>query len=1137
VSGATASLPDLHGASDASHNAQTGLSGFLSVAGSLASGSGDSPLNGLSSALGGLDGVLHIDVSGLSQRLPQALTTIENALPADSLRFVEEIKDAYQQVSDFLNNSDLVKQIHPGSSLEQVALALVDDVLNLFQTKLGSLGGSLFDAGTLDRVKTALTTIEQLASGSSIPADELLEFLSQNLLGVASDFLGDAHAHLSSNLAVLDPFSGASLEARIAVSRDALTQAFQDVANAVHAFDPENLASYSALEAQLQTLGDTLDAALTALAALYAALTAAVAAPEWDALFDGYARVLGAIHLEDVPTVDDAVEAIAGTVESLLARLTMSLSPEDLAAQVNRVSSTIHDLFAQSALSQVRQILLDFIGQIQSALEGIPSEEVQQAVEGMLARVHQEITALGIDQVRSTIQSGFQTAHDFIDQNLSGDLVSGVSDALGTALSQFQSIPIADLGQALATAVQEAGQVIQDLETNLASGLDEVKTLLESLDGIDFKPVSDAVIDEIDALKTKLQAINPDSLSDVEKVAIQAALSILRAIDLEGMIDNQLKQGFNTLDDEVAKGVQSVLDAWLEFRRRIGGLDAASLAAPITGLLDQVGKAVQGINGSLVVAPLQKLIDELLARLQTLSPEAILDPLQAPYDAMMQTINRANPDVWVQPLRALHTEIDRLINLIDITPLLTTLEQKEQDLFTQAQQAISDSLDAVHLPAPLDGFYAQIKTLVLGLTGAIFGNPDGTLKQFSMNLTGSIRPSTLFQPLDLAFDKLLTVIDTVPQDQLLAALEAIRQGIGTALPVMNPANIVASMRQAQGRIAAVSPAALAGVVQLPALRANLGVQLALSTDHGDAKASLLAHFDLVLAPLDLTTASSRLNTLTAAHQTLATALRQRINGLDASGAQAAFQRLDAGLHRILPDFLTQAAPLDMAAVHAGLATLRPSTKARRIDLAVEHFLAQLAPLQSALDSSVNGFFDEIRQAALVLHPGGLKDAVSGVYTTLHAKLNVLDPDELASSLRTNIWDPLMDPLKAIDPSALKVQLHALYQDLVDKLTGAIHGLLDQVKQAVDAFLVQIRQALSQVLDALKQQIEQILAGVTALLAQLDHLVVDDLFHRLLNLLDNLKTSFGQELDRVRNEFDAMLNAIPLGSSSSAGVSV
>jgi hypothetical protein len=367
----------------------------------------------------------------------------------------------------------------------------------------------------------------------------------------------------------------------------------------------------------------------------------------------------------------------------------------------------------------------------------------------------------------------------------------------------------------------------------------------------------------------------------------------------------------------------------------------------------------------------------------------------------------------------------------------------------------------------------------------------------------------------------------------VSALEALRIGLGAALPALNPAGVIALMRQAQNRLDTLSPGVLAGVVALPALRTRLDATLDLSVGNDAAKLSLRARFDLVLAPLASDDPQSRLRQLDARVRALSSALRLRINGLDASGAQAAYAQLDASLSRLLPDFLRQSRPLLLADVSAGLATLRPSTKARRIDLAVDRFLASLAPLQSALDDSVNGFFGEIRNAALVIHPAGLKDAVSAVYDTLRAKLDILDPDQLASELRTTVWDPLTDPLEAIDPAAIQAQLDALYHQLVDKLSATLRGLVTQLKQAIDAFLAQVRAALKQVLDALKVQLEAILADVTALLQQIDQLVVHDLLGRLLTLLANLQTSFDQQLDRVRNEFDAMLNAIPLGSSSTA----
>lgn len=1137
MSGATASLPDLHPALDAATNAQSGLSAFMQFAGSLAGDGADSPLRAVSEAFGGVGASLQIDLSGIGQRLPQAISTIGSALPGDALAFVAELDQSYQAANDFLTNSPLVKQIAPGNSLEQTALGVIETVLGQFGGRLSALGSSLVDADTLTQVSAALATIEQLAAGEVPPAGDLLAFLAKQLVGVDHDLLAGVSGQLQSALTLIQPFSATALETQLGAVRDAMADAFRQLAQAINNFDATDTAAYAALEARLQSWADALDTAFATIETASAALTSVVAAPAWDTLFSTYATALSAIPLAEVPTVDDAVEAMAALIESLLVRLRMSLSPQDLAQQVARVSLTVHELFANSPLAQVQQVIIAFIERIRSAIEAIPTEEVRQAVTGMLQRVKQEIDALHIDQVRSGIAQGFQTAHDFIDETIGDDLLGGVSDALAGALDQFNQIPLADLGEAIAGLVEQAGNLIQQLAGELASALDQLKSLLAQLDGLDFRPPADEVVDEIDALTAKLAAIKPESLSDAEKIAIQGGLALLRAIDLQSMIEGELKQGFATIVGELTQAVQAVLDAWRGFRERIGGFDGGAIAAPVNALLDQVGQAVNRVNGQIVLAPLDALVDELVAQTEQLSPGALLEPLKAPYQQMMASIDRANPTVWVAPLRQLYAEIDRLVALIDITPLLTTLEQKERELFAQARNGLAAALDTVHLPPPLDTFLDSMKALMLGLAEAVFADPDTSLRQFNLDLATNIRPSSLFKPLDEAFERLLAAVDRLPSADLLAALETLRSGLGAALPALDPAAVRRGMREAQSRLATLSPSALAGVVALPALRARLEAQLELSAGNEAAKVSLRTRFDAVLQPLDPDDAQSRLQRLEGSVGSLQDALRRRINGLDASQAQAAYARLNAGLTRLLPDFLRQPQPLTVADVRAGLATLRPSTKARRIDLAVDRFLADLAPLQGALDDAINGFFGEIRQSAQMLHPASLKDAVAEVYSTLRDKLHVLDPDTLESDLRTSVWDPLTDPLKAIDPAAIAVELDALYRQLVDKLSSSLRGLLTRLRTAIDAFLGQVRAALKQVLEALKVQFEAILADVSALLEQLEEIAVHDILDRLLALLANLRVSFDQQLDRVRNEFDAMLDAIPLASSSSAAVAL
>lgn len=1139
MSGATANLPTLEGTQAVGGAAQGGLSGFLDLLGSLGSDSGSSPISGVFSAMGGLEGRLDIDMSGLGERLPQAMTTIRNALPADSLRYVEEIEGAYRTLMDFLQNSELAKQVRQGSNLEATALAVVEDLLSLFRTRLGELAANLVGAEDLNRVREALQLLHDLREDFSAHSGELLPFLSRNLLGVPPDFLAGATAQVEVAVSVLQPLSEASLQVQVGPARAVLAVAGKDLAEAVRAFDPADPAQYGGVESRLAQLESALDVAFDALEACYGGLEAAVDSHAWEAVFTAYRDVLEALPLEDIPTVDDAVEGMAAVLEEFLARLSMAFSPEDVAGRITRLSESIQNTFAESPVGQARQILLGFLDTIREAIEGVPTEAIQAAVEQMLERIGAELDSLGISSIRATVEGAFNDAQEFLDENLGPDLLQEVQQALDGVLQELQAIPIAEAGQELAGAVDGIGSVVEELETAIEEGLEEIRALLARMEELSFRPVADEVIDEIDAVKARLQGMRPESLSDVEKLAIQAGMAVLRAVDLQGMIEGQLKNGFAALADEIKGLVNRIIAAWEDLRRRLGDFDPESVMGPLMSMLGQLTGALAQINAGQLLSPLYAKLEELKGLLSAMSPGAILDPLQAPYAGMMEAVDRINPDVWVAPLRDLYTEIDKLIGYVDITPLLDQLDQKEKELFAEARQAILTGMDSVSLPPPLDAFYAQIKLVAMALTDALFGDPEQELGQINVNLRQNVKLSALFQPLDAAFEEILKLVDRIPRADLTSAMDALRVGIGTALPALDPSRVIARLREGQGKLNDLAPTRAAAVLAaLPAMKASLAAKLELAPAGNQAAAvSLSARFDAVMAPARMDLEASRLRSLSSAHDSLARTLRLKINSLEATGAQAAYSRLQANLGRLLPAFLMESDPLTYERIRAGLSELRPSRKARRLDVTLDRFMAQLKPMEGALQPAVNGFFRALKDTALLIHPLTLKDAVAGIYDALRSKVRVLDPDELAASLRENVYEPLIDPLKALDPAALKAQIDGLFQNLVASLAGKVEDLLDQVRQALDNLLAEVREAVTLVLDAITAQIRAILEKLAGILDRLDALVMEELFGRLLRVIDNLKTSFNQELDRVSHAFDAMLDAVPVGGGSGASATV
>ena len=64
-------------------------------------------------------------------------------IPPGAVEFVRSIASDYQAARAFLHDSALAQAVAPGSSLQDVALAVISDALALFRTRLTDLGSNL----------------------------------------------------------------------------------------------------------------------------------------------------------------------------------------------------------------------------------------------------------------------------------------------------------------------------------------------------------------------------------------------------------------------------------------------------------------------------------------------------------------------------------------------------------------------------------------------------------------------------------------------------------------------------------------------------------------------------------------------------------------------------------------------------------------------------------------------------------------------------------------------------------------------------------------------------------------------------------------------------------------------------------
>ena len=1140
--GILAQLPDITATANSSARLQADLGTLVGALGSLQPDQANSPLAALFAAFGELRTRLDVDPLAVTGDLSSVVQAIENALPANALGYVESLDSAYTGVVSFLSDSDIARQVGEGQTLNAVAQAVIAEALGLFESHIDDLAGNLVGGDRLEEVRRGLALIQGLEDDFAGHQADLLPFLTNHLLGVAPDLLDAPLAHVQSVLAVLGPLQDSALVEVLGPARRAVMAAYGALIEMVDTFDPADPAGYVQINAQLEQLEAANNLLFTAMNTLYTQLDALIAGQAWDAVFTTYVTLLDSLDVGTVPTVDDVARQLEAMIDELLSSLLSVFDADDLRGRIEVLSKTMRDAVLGSPIGQVKQTIEGLLQRIRAAIEAVPTEDVQRVINEMLGKVQNAVAQLNIDQVQQAIDQVFAGVDEFVNTNLNVTVRQNLQNALAGLSGALNSLPLTNLINDLNGAIGQIQNLLGELTGALQGQLDGLKGLLAQAETLSYKPVSDAVIAEIDDLKARLAAINPNALSDAEKLALTAALAVIEAIDLQTQVIGGLKSGYHSAEGEVRSILDQIAAALNQLRDKIGVFNPETILQPINGALEAANQLLDKVNARTLLAPLYAQMDTLRGMLADLAPGRLLDPLQGAFDQAVGLLNRLDPAQWVAPLNDLYAQIDRLISVVDITPVMDELDRKQRELLGKARDAVLNGFDALDLPEPLKGFTAEMRPIVGLMTDALFGDPDTQLKGIGVAIRGQVRLGTLFAPLDEVFGRLVAMLEKVPPEELTAAMNAIRESIGVGLAVLNPQTLIAQLRAGYGRMQEIAPAnLLAQTVGLGSVKAYFAgrVEGAPPERSGDI-VSVSARFDAVVSVTLPGVSGSQYAQLAARHAQMLDSLRRRINQLDRSSqgiaASEHYAALANNLDRVLPDFLRQRTPLTHADILTGLQRMRPSNKVGAIEDVFTRFLRELEPYESTIEPAVNGFFGALREIVQLLNPLSLRDSVASIYATLRQKTHVLDPEQLAAGINA-ILDPIKTAVQALSPAAFKARIDASYNNVVATVTVTLKALLDDLVGVIDGQLRTLRASLHAVIDQLKAALQAALATLGDLLKQIEDLVFVEIIERLRKVIDNLGVSFDQELERVANAFDEMLHAIPLDGAQSTGLSL
>jgi hypothetical protein len=1135
VAGALARLPDTARVARLSGTASAGCTAAAAAHGDLAS----SALGPAAAALGSVDAGAGIDVAGLGGTLGRALHAIGSAVPPGLAQDAHGIADAFGQARDAVSGNPLLGLLPEGSALRDVVGQIIAEAVALFEQRVGELAQQLLGADEVAELRAGLALVDGLTNDFPGHAGELAGFLRGTLLAFDPDVLQPVRAHLRAVLAL-----SASLDAgQLASLLDPLTAgagtARDALAAAVAALDPADQAAYDAVVRALDGVSQAATAARGVLEPLCGGVATAAAALDPEALLARYAAVLDAVELARHELIDDVLDATVAVLDDLTARVQAASSPAELGEAVRRLGTGVREAVASSAIGQARAKLVAFIGQVRDTIAAVPLGPLSEALRGGLGQVGQEIGALGLDDAAAKIEAGFAALVSTVQDTARG-AAAEVTQVLQALLAQIDALPAGDLVGAIKDAVDQLGEVVQEVHDGAAGVVDDLRRQLDSLSTVSYQPVSDEVIGEIDAIKAKLQAMNPDALSEESKLAVRAALAVLQALDVEDRVVKALGEGYRTLDGAVRRVLDDIAAELERLHRAVGELDPAAVLAPVTAGLSAMRSAVDSLDAASLTAGLRGEIDRLGQQLARLHPGTVLSPLQGPYDAVWSTLSRLDPQDWGAPLSGLHAELAAAADRLDLSPVFAELDARRQDLVELIRDTVTLSVSRVDLPDPLRGWLLRVLPLVSGISDLLTFDPATGLRKLSRIAHESFTLSALYQPLEEIFQSVLAALRAVPPADLVAAATPLRDAV-TALDALEPQAIVTELRAGHRRLAdATAPAVLAPLMSLRDLRAafHARVDVAVTTPAGQV-ARVDARFDAALALLDAADLASVVSTVTARQDEALAALRASIDAVAVdpglAAAQASFSRLREAAARLVPPELPRTGALDAATVIAACEHWRPAARGQQLDTRLSAFVTALAPAAAAVEAAADAFADDVQAAAQLIDPLALDPVVAEVFDAVRAQVEALDPSALLDALRTEVYLPVVAAAQAVDPSRIGQRLDAAYDAARTAVLGELNGLVASVTQALQAHLAAVRAAVDGLLDQLGGTVEAAAGALRDVVTKVGDLVFVDLVARLRAVLDTLATSFSTELGRIKVAFDAMLAAAPLGQQDRPGV--
>jgi len=1095
-------IPDISGITDLLTSEAGNIAG---VTAALA----DFPFDDVQSLVGDLGSTGLPDLVPLLNQFPINLDELTSQITSDPSALLTGLEDSLGDIQGIFDDQFL-GQITP--ILDQLSplkdLAAMETLFTQPIAQLSPILGQLtdFDAfrsqdpgqllDTLSGTMDALPSLTELPYASDLKTalDTFRawgDFTPENLGG----FVCDTLSHLHNDFSALNDGLQAELQrlqsAATVPSMEAIGAELQQVQAQLTTLQGIDFSQADQLAAATEA-AEQLQASLNNYASLLTEavgqVTSGLQAFSPDALLNKLYDLFFALQqVADLEETQNPIETLLNSVGQMIEQI----DGEEILTPLQETLDRLTGFLDQIDLSQIQEPILQAAEQITQAADELEQlqTEVVLTIKGLFDEVGGAIDAIDTE----TIQQAFQDLLQTFDQQLSplknalgalAQSVSGLIESLGDSLEGVDLDAL--LGELQGTITQ-----IQDLlqDPAVTSVLDTIKSNLDTmtveLEAISFVPVFDEVLAQIDDVRQKLSEIDTSSLNEMLRIALKAALEVVKAVDFQGDIVDPMIEEFNG----VAEIPQQLLsEAVSSFGLLLAKIEAFEPSLLVGSVLEEpietLKTGMASIKPSQALAPVQEHYDAFLARLEDLAPSQLLAPLEEFRQELTSIIGSVSSLDILAPLEELLGQLHEMVESIDMDAWMAELEE-----YTTKASSLFEGFPLTEALSDVPEVEAKLSELITSLdpdaiTNSVLGVIDPVLDLFDQIDLG---------PVSAIVADLVSLLDQMQASQVSQTLEDGFAALGAALGQLDVTaavtNLAADWRGVRDALAVVTPP--------PELQSQYEALSALIEATNPAT---------VLTPVATSVTDLRTHVETSQQQ--ATSAMQPL--------AEPFDQAVASLRGLFPEQLTTTFLKDTIREAISNAFLEPLRKLlNTIKDKAEVLTGLLQTVESGLEKATSA-------VKVILNPLSMLEPIKTAVDNLKHKLLAFNFSFLQEEIQAAV-QAVADKIDELDLTELLAPLDASYQSFIDDLRSLFS---EEVVAGLDQLY---DEKIGSIVEGF--ELEDLLAPVDGVyqdaLEALEPLSVEVLLKPVQDKMGALSGELTSGFQRTGQAFEQMLSAIPV----------